>query len=284
LRLEDGDVVIRRVIIFHTGGMVVSRQNLCEALPAKRAFHPFSCALIDHSEAGWILFDTGLGARTQALLERRPMRLIHRWVPIVYDESMQLLHRLEALGVAPQDVTRVLMSHLHLDHTGGMADLPWATFTVARAEWEMASQMRPLRGMLRGYVLDDFRHANIQMIEYPLPSPIWPFTQGHDVLGDGSLILLPTPGHTPGHQSLLVTWASGRRVLLAGDAVYVHQNYMFPADQGRLIRRLRWDHAQTWRTMLKIRALWQRTPDVTIIPAHDMRLGERLAEAPWDIV
>lgn len=264
--------------------MIISRQTLCEALPATRAFHPLSCALIDHAEAGWVLFDTGLGARTRALLERRPMRLLTRWMPIVYDESMQLRHRLEALGVSPHAVTRVLMSHLHLDHTGGMPDLPWATFTVAKDEWDAAQKMQPLRGLLSGYAVDDFRDAAIHTIDYPLPSPIWPFTQGHDVLGDGSLILLPTPGHTPGHQSLLVTLLSGRRVLLAGDAVYVHQNYMLPADQGRLIRRLRWDHAQTWRTMLKIRALWQRAPDVTIVPAHDMRLGERLVQAPWELV
>lgn len=275
---------VNRITLFHTGGMVVSSRLFCTALPNKRKFHPFTVGLIEHSEAGLILFDTGLGSRTHERLQRRPWRLLRRFAPVVYGEHMQLLARLEQLEVQPERIEKVIMSHLHLDHSGGMQDLPWATFHTTQAEWDAGHGQQTIKRMLSGYIFEDYRDATLSFEQFDEDRPVWPFPSSCDLLGDGSVVLLPTPGHTPGHLSAMITLKSGRCVVLAGDAAYVRQNYTIPSDQGVFVKRLRWDHETTWRTILKLRALWRRKPEVDIIPSHDAKLGTRLKKGPLVIV
>lgn len=96
--------------------------------------------------------------------------------------------------------------------------------------------------------------------------------------GDGSLLLLSTPGHTPGHQSLLVTLGSGKKVLLAGDAVWVRENYEKPAPKGWKARLIEEDDEEAWRTTLAIRQFHEDYPEVMIIPGHDPHLWSELPE------
>lgn len=270
----------RRIVILHTGGMVLGSGHLCGALPNRRAFHPFSCAIIEHPAHGPVLFDTGLGSRTSVLLARRPLQLAARLARVVFADQYQLAEQLRAMGYEPTAIAHVVMSHLHLDHTGGMRDLPAATFHVTRTEWDHACAQHGLQALLRGYLLEDFRSIAPSFVEFDEEHAVWPFAGGCDLFGDGSVVLVPTPGHTPGHQSALVRLESGRQVMLAGDAALVRQNFTIPADQGMMGRGLRWDHAETWRTVLKLRAFWKNRPEVEIVPCHDGRLGRRLKRGP----
>lgn len=259
---------------------MVSSRHLCAALPNRRAFHPFSCAILDHATFGPVLFDTGLGSRTTELLTRRPLRLVARLARVVYADHYQLGTQLRALAIEPDAVQHVVMSHLHLDHTGGMRDLPAAVFHVTRAEHEYATHLTGVAALIKGFAADDYRDREFRFVDFRIEDQVWPFEVGADLFGDGSVVLLPTPGHTAGHQSALVTLASGREVMLAGDAALVRQNFTIPADQGLVTRGIRWDHAETWRTMLKLRAFWKSRPECEIVCCHDGRLGRRLKRGP----
>ncbi len=273
----------RRVILFHTGGHVANSHLLCAALPNRRAFHPITCAVLEHPKLGPIMFDTGLGSRTADLLTRRPMRLAARLARIVYAEHYQLRVRLEALGIHPQDVKHAILSHLHFDHTGGARDLEQAVFYVSRAEWERASALRGVKALLKGYVHDDFDDLPVSLVDFDKPSEVWPFEGSVDIFGDGSIIALSTAGHTAGHMSVLVRLESGREVLLAGDAALVRQNFTIPADQGMVTKRLRYDNEATWRVMLQLRKFWRAHPDAEIITTHDGHLGRVLKKGPLEL-
>ena len=116
-------------------------------------------------------------------------------------EEHPIADRLRALEVDPADIQWIVNSHLHLDHAGGNHLLPNATIVIQDSEWEFG-----FSGKDSAYATEDFDTGQ----------PVKRITGEHDLYGDGSVILFPTPGHTPGHQSARVLTATGEAVL-AGD-------------------------------------------------------------------
>ena len=176
---------------------------------------PVHAFLVEHSD-GLCLFDTGQTARAAE----------PGWFPAWYpffrlsgfelgpgDEAAPQLAR---LGHDPDDVRLVVLSHLHTDHVGGLGAFTRADVVVARGEWKRATG---LGGRLRGYLPQrwpDGLEPRLVDLEGP---PLGPFAATHDLLGDGRLVLVPTPGHTPSHLGLLVR-DDARTLLLAGDLAH----------------------------------------------------------------
>jgi glyoxylase-like metal-dependent hydrolase (beta-lactamase superfamily II) len=115
-----------------------------------------------------------------------------------------LVSQLDELGVKPSDIKYVAVSHTHPDHVGNMALFPQATLLVQKAEYEWPSPVGP---------------------RFKPEQPVTKLDGDHDVFGDGSVTIISTPGHTPGHQSLLVKLPKTGAVLLSGDAVHFKDNW-----------------------------------------------------------
>ena len=150
---------------------------------------PVLSFLVDHPR-GKLLFDTGVHcqARLDPVGRLGPERV--KRLTVKSQEGDDVIPQLARLGLTPGDVRYVANSHLHFDHCGGNEFFPRATFLVQRPELESAR--RP--GFVPSYSPSpiDFDHPlDYQMIDGE-----------HDVFGDGAVVLLPTYGHTPGHQSL----------------------------------------------------------------------------------
>ena len=172
---------------------------------------PLNVVLIDHP-AGLCLFDAGPGARAAS-----PGGLPwHPWLRLARFEVIEpdsLAAALQRRGASRDDIRWVVLSHLHVDHVGGLTDAPKADVLVSRTEWERA---QGLRGRLRGYVPALWPDGRTPLLVDPRPPALGPFPGSHDVAGDGTLLVVPTPDHTPGHVSLLVR-LGGRAVLCGGD-------------------------------------------------------------------
>jgi N-acyl homoserine lactone hydrolase len=155
-------------------------------------------------ERGTVVFDTGLHQPLMAsndelgdlagvfTVELTPADLIEQ--------------RLAEHGIDPASVTHVVNSHLHFDHCGRNGPFAHASTVVQRSEWEVANDPPPLSYV--GVPLDEVGAGHLNLIDGT-----------HDVFADGSVVCVPTPGHTVGHQSLLVT-SPTESVLLVGDACY----------------------------------------------------------------
>ena len=154
---------------------------------------PACVFLIDHPN-GFTLFDTGFSDRFVGL--QKGLGKI-----VDMPEEHPIADRLRALEVDPADIQWIVNSHLHLDHAGGNHLLPNATIVIQDSEWEFG-----FSGKDSAYATEDFDTGQ----------PVKRITGEHDLYGDGSVILFPTPGHTPGHQSARVLTATGEAVL-AGD-------------------------------------------------------------------
>jgi glyoxylase-like metal-dependent hydrolase (beta-lactamase superfamily II) len=170
-----------------------------------------------HHPAGLCLFDTG-----QTALAAAP-GYHPRWHPFLRLARFELEAEDEIgaqfvrSGIDPGDVRWVVLSHLHTDHVGGVGSFSRAEVIVSAREWERA---KGLSGRLRGYVPQHWPLAEPELVDLAGP-PIGPFAGSYDVAGDGSLVVVLTPGHTPGHVSLVVRDGGGGGAFLGGDIAHV---------------------------------------------------------------
>ena len=118
---------------------------------------------------------------------------------------MTLAGQLEQLHVKPSDIKLIGLSHTHPDHAGNLELFPNVTVLIQKAEYEWKGRQ-------------DTVHVNPK-------HPVKVIEGDYDVFGDGSLTLLFTPGHTPGHQSLLVRLPKTGPVILSGDAAHFQQSF-----------------------------------------------------------
>lgn len=180
---------------------------------------------------------------------------------------------LEALGYAATDVRMIIFSHLHFDHIGGIKEFPQTELVVSNDEWRQLSDPHPERDwILREYI--ELPEANWRQIDFtPTDDPLLAnFGCAYDVMGDGSLILLPTPGHTPGSLSMLVRTEGSPPLLLVGDLTYEVELLM--RDQ---LPGVYSDKSQLRSSFANVRALKKRLPDLVILGSHDPAAADALA-------
>jgi N-acyl homoserine lactone hydrolase len=239
---------------------------------------PVNVYVIEH-ERGLVLFD--LGQDRAAVTDpddyfpRQPIRFLYdRLARFQIGPGDTLTAQLAARGYAPSDVRLAVMSHLHEDHIGGIRELPNAEFIVSAAEWATMERPLPeLRGVLRRHI--DLPRVRYRKVEFePTADPaLAPFGEAHDLMGDGSLVLVPTPGHTPGSMSLLVRRASGSSLLMVGDLTYE----VDLLEAGRIPGV--GDAAGLRKASAMILELEKSHPGLAILPAHDPGAAERLRVA-----
>jgi N-acyl homoserine lactone hydrolase len=245
------------------GGPLATLRGAGVHVPRSRWYWvPIPAFLVEHPGAGPVLVDAGLHASVAedpAVSLGARMKAMSK-VRVTGDQNVPA--RLRALGVDPGDVRTIVMTHLHYDHASGLADFPGRTIVVDRREWDAASGRTPF---VQGY---NHRHlaldADWRTIEDDAPfEPFATFARTLDLFGDGSVRLLSTPGHTLGHQSVLLR-AATHEVLLAGDAVYTHANLRAEADP-----LLAADRHLLHRSRDELARFAELTPSALIVPGHD---------------
>ena len=238
---------------------------------------PINVYVIEQAR-GLILFDTGQDRASVTDDAYFPGGLTgylyDRLARFDVGEQDTLAAQLATLGYAPADVDTAIVSHLHDDHIGGLPELTGCDLLVSAAEWaELAKPAPELRGFLRSHIQLPgltWHQINLEPTDDPALAP---FTESLDVMGDGSLVLLPTPGHTAGSLSLLVRRAGRPPLLLAGDVTYGVELLGRGQLPGAGNRR------QLAESTRKVLALAARQPDLVVLPAHDPTAAQRLLDS-----
>lgn len=182
-----------------------------------------NCYLIKHAQ-GWFLWDTGIpdavAAMPNGLAPADPKA-------VTWHRPKTLAAQLEQIGVKPADIKAMAVSHTHPDHIGNVEMFPAAMLYVQKAEYEWPGANNQPR----------FRPEH----------PVTLLEGDRDVFGDGSVTILSTPGHTPGHQSLLVKLPKTGEVVLSGDAVHFKSNW-----DNRGVPAMNFNKDQTLASMEKL--------------------------------
>ncbi|MDQ3741263.1 MAG: N-acyl homoserine lactonase family protein [Actinomycetota bacterium] len=219
---------------------------------------PILAFLIEHPD-GLILVDTGESSGTG-----QP-GWVPRWQPywrlaVRFDVKPEdeIGPQLRARGFDPDDVRTVVLTHLHGDHAGGIPHFPRSEIVIARGEWEAA---QGFAGEAGGYLPKHFP-------QWLAPRLI----EGEHRVADGVRVI-PTPGHTPHHQSVIVERRGDRPIFLAGDLVYSEELLREGAVDG-----VTTDPVQAAETVLEARK-YVDAKDAVFLPTHDPGSPARLEAA-----
>lgn len=157
-----------------------------------------SCYLVEHNGT-YLLWDAGLGTE---LIGRPQGQGTRGWIEL----NTTLADQLKRIGLVPHDIAILALSHTHFDHIGQAPEFSNARLLIGRQDWD---------ALVSAPASDERRVRLESWIEGISSKKL--ITGDHDVYGDGSVVMIATPGHTPGHHSLLVRLHTMGPVLLTGD-------------------------------------------------------------------
>jgi glyoxylase-like metal-dependent hydrolase (beta-lactamase superfamily II) len=197
----------------------------------------FSCYVIKHGN-DYMVWDTGYLPGSVPNATNKPITDL-----------------LAQINVKPDQVKFVGISHFHADHTGQLAPFTNATLIIGKGDWDGVNAQPPLGG------------ANVAGFKEWIGTSrkVEPLTGDKDVFGDGSVVVLRAPGHTPGHTMLLVRLKEKGPVVLTGDAVHFHENY-----ESNGVPAFNHDRAQTLASIDRIKQI-EKNLKATVIIQHDPR-------------
>lgn len=215
-----------------------------------------SCYLIRHGDE-YMIWDTGIAAS----LKGKPL---NEKADFDWTLKATLVEQLATLGIKPEQIGRVGVSHYHFDHTGQAASFPGATLLIGKGDFDAVK-------------------AGAPGVDPKLLAP-WVTGGGKvdavsgdkDVFGDGSVIMLDLPGHTPGHHGLMVTLKKGGAFLLTGDLSHFQENY-----DSNGVPRFNTDRADTLASLDRFKGM-AKVSKATVIIQHDARdVGKLPAFPNW---
>jgi N-acyl homoserine lactone hydrolase len=206
----------------------------------------YSCYLIKHGDE-YLLWDTG---HAMSMPNVAP--------------KVSLVDLLAKIDLKPEQIKYVGISHYHADHTGQASSFPKATLLIGKGDWDSISSPKPAEGV------------NFKPFESWIKgdSKVEPVALDKDVFGDGTAIMLNTPGHTPGHHSLLVKLPQTGNVVLSGDAMHFRENYDTDG-----VPVFNFDRAQTVASLERIKKIASNLK-ATVIIQHDARDIDKLPVFP----
>ncbi len=223
--------------------------------------------LVDHPK-GKLLFDAGYGRDLAEHFKTAPavMQAIIR--PQL---TTPVVEQLAASGIASASLKAVVLTHAHWDHVSGLEHFPQTPVWVSKAELDFVKGGDRSAELARRLGV-----ANYKTFDFPDGGYLG-FAESWDVFGDGSVVLVPAPGHTPGSIAAFVNTPDGKRYVLVGDTAWQAEGVGLPAQKPMLARSLvDHDAPETWATLQKLHAAQQAVPGLIVVPAHDDRVWKTL--------
>jgi len=227
-----------------------------------------AAVLVEHPRMRF-LYDAGFGANVDAHAKAMPwlMQKLANYV-----KETPAAEQLRQRGIAPETIKTIFISHSHWDHISGIEDFPGAEVRMPGAELEFI-RAHKMPGLV-DRMIDEWKVQTFDFTSRPYEN----FDRSLDLFGDGSVVLVPLPGHTDGSNGMFVNLRSGKRFLFTGDLTWALEGFQLPAERPWLARKLvDYDEAEVRRSIVKVHLLMRKYPDLVVVPAHDRRVHEQIA-------
>lgn len=221
-----------------------------------------SAALVRHPK-GDLLIDTGFGRTIDAQIKLMPW--FFRAVTS-YDKARAAADQLDAAGYDRASLRGILLTHAHWDHASGLPDFPGTPVLVTAEERRFVDDGGYLSAVARS--ARDVKYETYGFED----APYLGFAKSHDFYGDGSVVIVPAPGHTPGSVIVFVTLPTAKRYAFVGDLAWQREGILEREERPWLQRSLAdVDAGQVREALLKMSAIAARFPEIELVPAHDAR-------------
>lgn len=252
-----------KIYLFSSGVLVSEKQYFTLGRGQGVPFNvPVPFYYLEHENGKKILFDTGNSLKVSHNPRAHWGDIIDIYYPKM-QKSEYVTNQLARLGIGPEEITHIVLSHLHLDHAGGISSFPNAQIFVQKSEYDWAFSIKNTQK--NAYITDDLIHNKPEQ---------WQLIDGDfDLFGDGIICTFPTPGHTPGHQSGLIRLTGGN-LLLTCDACYTTENLRDSIPPG-----LVWDAELSKNSLRKIKEIAESN-HATIFVGHDPDAWAKVKHSP----
>jgi glyoxylase-like metal-dependent hydrolase (beta-lactamase superfamily II) len=227
--------------------------------------------LVRHPQA-MFLIDTGFGSRVDQHWQTIPalLRLLSSYV-----KEQPAAAQLQQYGIALDRIKFAIITHSHWDHISGLEDFPGIKVWMPQSELSFIRDRR-----MPGLIDQMIDRLNVQTFDFN-DGPYENFEHSLDLFGDGSVVLVPLPGHTDGSTGVFVNLHSGKRFLFTGDLTWSLEGFQLPAERPWLARRLvDYNENAVRSSIVKIYRLMERYPDLKVVPAHDRRVHDQISAFP----
>lgn len=256
------------VSVLHTGRMYSQAAFAYRggAFGEERVFG-MAAILVQHPR-GALLIDAGFGRNVDAHVLTTPwlMRKTSR-----YEKETPAADQLRAAGLDPAQLLGIVLTHAHWDHVSGVEDFAGVPVWLPQAERDFIAS-----GDIAAGLAASFGALPYRVYDFP-GGPYLGFETSFDVFGDGTVVIVPAPGHTPGSVITFVTPPGARRYAFVGDLVWQREGIEIPAERPWLSRRLVDKDAEAVRrAIVRMHQLSQLVPGLVVVPAHDRRVLETL--------
>lgn len=221
-----------------------------------------TAVLVQHPR-GDLLIDTGFGREVDDQVKLLPLLM---QLTTDYDKTSPAAEQLITQGYDLKSLAGVVLTHAHWDHVSGLDSLrktPIFVPTLEQAFIEEGGDNSALAKQLATDQLKSYAFVN---------KPYLGFAQQFDVWGDGSVVLVPAPGHTPGSVLVFLTLPSGLRLALLGDLVWQLDGINLPAEKPWIARQLIGEDTNAVRSAIAhVAAISKKYPQIKLVPAHDAK-------------
>jgi len=227
--------------------------------------------LVRHPQ-GNLLFDAGFGKDVDLHVETLPFLMR---ATTTYTRERTVAEQLTEAKIPFTDIQRVVLTHAHWDHVSGIPELADIQIMTSPEEAEFIASDDPAAALIHS-----FEGLGIAPINYR-DGPYLGFESSFDVYGDGSIVMVPAPGHTPGSTITFIHTEDDKHYALIGDLVWQKEGIELPAERP-LISRMLVDHdaAAVRSQIVHMHRLQKMWPELVIVPAHDRRVWDTLPRFP----
>ena len=261
--------MIYQIHHLHCGSM----HPLCAALYGQKGYraHLVCHCLLLETDQGLVLVDSGFGVQDYLQPQTRLGRVIRRFTALETDLKLTAIAQIQQLGFQASDVRHILLTHLDIDHAGGISDFPQATVHVLSSEFNAALQSN-LNNTMRYRSAQFQQHRYWNFLEAQAGEAWFNFSRvaGFQDFAD-DILMIALPGHSPGHCGYAINTAQGW-LFFCGDA-YFSQRELNPQRKLPLLKRMQGSLAHNThkrlKTLKKIQYLAKMHPEVKILCAHD---------------
>lgn len=241
----------------------------------KKIRFPATVAVIEHPREGVVLFDTGYSPRFFEQTRYFPNRFYSLITPVTITPETTAVHQLQSRGIHVRDIKKVILSHFHADHIGGVADFSHAQYIYRGNAYDAVKSLGRW-GSLKAGFLSGLLPADFTRRSRPLADEAFQrdtheyqeFDKGCDVFGDGSVIAVDLPGHATGQIGLIVHAVQNERYFLVADACWGKTAYTELRPPHSVARAVFSDWNEYNRTLKKIGHVHAAMPQLKIVPCH----------------